>query len=55
MAAALFAELIRRILKAANKTMETTKFVVRVNRGGILNPEYVQRIDPNPHPGDLQP
>jgi hypothetical protein len=25
--------------------MKTTKFVVKVNRGGTLKPEYVQRID----------
>ena len=48
MCAALFAELNRRILKAAKKTMKTTKFVVKVNRGGTLKPEYVQRIDPTP-------
>jgi hypothetical protein len=28
--------------------MKTTKFVVKVNRGGTLKPEYVQRIDPTP-------
>jgi hypothetical protein len=28
--------------------MTTTKFVVKVNRGGTLKPEYVQRIDPTP-------
>ena len=26
-------------------TMKNTKFVVKVNRGGTLKPEYVQRID----------
>jgi hypothetical protein len=30
------------------ETMKTTKFVVKVNRGGILAPEYVQRIDRTP-------
>ena len=25
--------------------MKNTKFVVKVNRGGTLKPEYVQRID----------
>ena len=29
-------------------TMKNTKFVVKVNRGGILKPEYVQRIDRTP-------
>jgi hypothetical protein len=28
--------------------MKNTKFVVRVNRGGIYKPEYVQRIDRTP-------
>jgi hypothetical protein len=28
--------------------MKNTKFVVKVNRGGTLKPEYVQRIDPTP-------
>jgi len=28
--------------------METTKFVVKVNRGGTHAPEYVQRIDRTP-------
>jgi hypothetical protein len=28
--------------------MKNTKFVVKVNRGGTLKPEYVQRIDPAP-------
>jgi hypothetical protein len=28
--------------------MKNTKFVVKVNRGGALTPEYVQRIDPTP-------
>ena len=28
--------------------METTKFVVKVNRGGSHAPEYVQRIDRTP-------
>ena len=30
------------------KTMKTTKFVVKVNRGGTLAPEYVERIDRTP-------
>ena len=28
--------------------MKNTKFVVKVNRGGTLKPEYVQRIDRTP-------
>jgi hypothetical protein len=28
--------------------MKNTKFVVKVNRGGIHKPEYVQRIDRTP-------
>ena len=28
--------------------MKNTKFVVKVNRGGALKPEYVQRIDRTP-------
>ena len=28
--------------------METIKFLVRVNRGGIRLPEYVQQLDKNP-------
>jgi hypothetical protein len=28
--------------------MQNTKFVVKVNRGGIHKPEYVQRIDRTP-------
>jgi hypothetical protein len=28
--------------------MKTTKFVVKVNRGGARAPEYVQRIDRTP-------
>jgi hypothetical protein len=28
--------------------MKTTKFVVKVNRGGTRAPEYVQRVDPTP-------
>jgi hypothetical protein len=28
--------------------MKSTKFVVKVNRGGTLKPEYVQRIDRTP-------
>jgi hypothetical protein len=28
--------------------MKTTKFVVKVNRGGVYKPEYVQRIDRTP-------
>jgi len=28
--------------------MKNTKFVVKVNRGGIRKPEYVQRIDRTP-------
>jgi hypothetical protein len=28
--------------------MKNTKFVVKVNRGGTRNPEYVQRIDRTP-------
>ena len=28
--------------------MKNTKFVVKVNRGGTLVPEYVQRIDRTP-------
>jgi len=28
--------------------MKSTKFVVKVNRGGIHKPEYVQRIDRTP-------
>jgi len=28
--------------------MKNTKFVVKVNRGGSLAPEYVQRIDRTP-------
>ena len=28
--------------------MKTTKFVVKVNRGGTLKAKYVQRIDPTP-------
>ena len=28
--------------------MKNTKFVVKVNRGGTLKPEYVQRIDQIP-------
>jgi hypothetical protein len=28
--------------------MKTTKFVVKVNRGSTLKPEYVQRIDRTP-------
>ena len=35
-------------MKAAKKTMKNTKFVVKVNRGGTLKPEYVQRIDRTP-------
>jgi hypothetical protein len=38
---------LRRIIKA-EKTMKNTKFVVKVNRGGTLKPEYVQRIDRMP-------
>jgi hypothetical protein len=30
------------------KTMQNTKFVVKVNRGGIRASEYVQRIDRTP-------
>ncbi len=36
------------IMKAAKKNMKNTKFVVKVNRGGTLKPEYVQRIDRTP-------
>jgi len=28
--------------------MKNTKFVVKLNRGGTLAPEFVQRIDPTP-------
>jgi hypothetical protein len=28
--------------------MKNTKFVVKLNRGGTLTPEFVQRIDPTP-------
>jgi len=28
--------------------MKTTKFVVRMNRSGKREPEYVQRVDPTP-------
>jgi hypothetical protein len=28
--------------------MKTTKFIVKVNRGGIHKPKYVQRIDRTP-------
>ena len=28
--------------------MTNTKFVVKVNRGGIRAPEYVERVDPAP-------
>jgi hypothetical protein len=38
----------RRIFKVAKNTMKNTKFVVKVNRGGTLKPEYVQRIDRTP-------
>jgi len=34
--------------KNSEKTMKTTKFVVKVNRGGIHKPKYVQRIDRTP-------
>jgi hypothetical protein len=34
--------------KGSEKTMKNTKFVVKVNRGGTLKPEYVQRIDRTP-------
>ena len=30
------------------KPMKNTKFVVKVNRGGALVPQYVQRIDRTP-------
>jgi hypothetical protein len=30
------------------ETMKTTKFVVKVNRGGTLAAQYVQRIDRTP-------
>src|ERR1700687_5843889 len=42
----------RRIPSAYNESsktpMKNTKFVVKVNRGGTLKPEYVQRIDRTP-------
>jgi hypothetical protein len=28
--------------------MKNIKFVVKVNRGGTRDPEYVQRVDPTP-------
>ena len=28
--------------------MKNIKFIVKVNRGGIRAPEYVQRVDPTP-------
>jgi hypothetical protein len=34
--------------ESSEKTMKNTKFVVKVNRGGTLKPEYVQRIDRTP-------
>jgi hypothetical protein len=34
--------------------MKTTNVVMKVNRGGTLKPEYVQRIDPTPIQNDLQ-
>jgi len=34
--------------ESSEKTMKNTKFVVKVNRGGTLKPEYVQRIDRSP-------
>lgn len=34
--------------KNSEKTMKNTKFVVKVNRGGIHKPRYVQRIDRSP-------
>jgi hypothetical protein len=32
----------------AETIMKTTKFLVKVNRGGVRVPEYVQRIDRTP-------
>jgi hypothetical protein len=34
--------------EAAKNTMKATTFIVKVNRGGTLKTEYVQRIDPTP-------
>jgi hypothetical protein len=34
--------------ESGEENMKNTKFVVKVNRGGTLKPEYVRRIDRSP-------